>query len=156
MAWPLQDKTCIVGIGETEYTRWGRITRASEFQLALEAIVKAVRDAGLEMKDVDGFVTYHGDRNAPISVSQALGVDQLRFANLYPGGGNATCGIVHNAAMAVYSGAANVVVCYRSLCQGQFGRFGQGQSRGGGSGPVAVGGKAAFTNPFGVMAPGQG
>jgi acetyl-CoA acetyltransferase len=42
-----------------------------------------------------------------------------------PGGGGG-CAAVSNAAMAVETGQAEVVVVYRSLCQGQFFRFGTG------------------------------
>ncbi len=149
----MRDKTCIVGVGETEYTRWGRIER-SEFQIACEAVLKAVDDAGLTIKDVDGLVTYSIDRNSPMAVAQALGIPQLRFASLYPGGGNSACGVIHHAGMAVFSEAANVVVAYRALCQGQFGRFGLGANRGVGS--PTIGGAAAFTNPYGVMSAVQG
>ena len=152
MAWPLRDQTCIVGIGQTEFVRWGRITRATEFQLALEAIVAACKDAGVDVKDVDGFVTYGQDRNDPQRVAQSLGAKQVRFANIYPGGGKAAAGVVHNAAMGVFSGTANVVVAYRSLCQGQFGRFGRSSGR---AGAPPVGGSSAFWSPFGIMSAGQ-
>jgi acetyl-CoA acetyltransferase len=51
--------------------------------------------------------------------------------------------------MAIYSGSADAVVCYRSLCQGQFGRFGQGAAR---TGARRYGGNNAYTMPFGVIA----
>ena len=40
-----------------------------------------------------------------------------------PGGGGG-CAAISNAAMAIETGQAEVVVVYRSLCQGQFFRFG--------------------------------
>ena len=151
--WPMRDQTAIAGIGQTEFTKRGGIAR-SEFQVACEAVVNAVADAGLRLQDVDGFVTYEGDHNPPAAVAQALGIPTLRFLNLYPGGGNSAAGIVHNAAMGVFSGTAEVVVCYRSICQGQGTRFGTGQSRGAFS--ARVGGSQAFTAPFGVLSPAQG
>ena len=69
MSWPMRDRTAIVGIGETEYTRWGQIER-SEFQLCCEAVTKAVDDSGLRMQDIDGFVTYSVDRNNPMTLAQ--------------------------------------------------------------------------------------
>ena len=54
-----------------------------------------------------------------------------------------------NAVMAVATGSADYVIAFRSLCQGQFGRF--GQSRAGGR----VGGGAAFSAPYGLMTPPQ-
>ena len=148
MAWPLKDQTCIVGIGQTEFTRWGKIAR-SDFQLALEACVSACADAGVSVKDVDGFVTYSTDSNHPYVMAQALGVTQTRFVNLFPGGGESTAGIVHNAAMAIYSGTAEMVLCYRALTMGQGGRFGRPQET---AGPIPeASGTAAFQAPFGVF-----
>ena len=47
----LCDRTCIVGIGHTEYSKdSGR----SELTLACEAIGAAIEDAGLEPSDIDG------------------------------------------------------------------------------------------------------
>ena len=65
-------KTCIVGIGETEYTRWGR-AKQGEFALALEAIQRAVADAGLSIDQIDGFASYSDDRNQALRLSNALG-----------------------------------------------------------------------------------
>src|SRR3954468_15867508 len=112
MAWELRDPTAIVGIGETAYTNRGGATRSEE-ALACEAIQRAVADAGLTLDDVDGLVAYNSDRCTIQEVAETLAL-QLRFTNLYPGGGNATTGVVQNAAMAVGSGVAKVVVCYRS------------------------------------------
>src|SRR3970040_2154684 len=104
--WPMKDKVAIVGIGETEYTRWGQIKR-SEFQLACEAVLKAIEDAGLTVKDIDGICSYANDRNEPTMIAAALGIPQLRFSNMvWGGGGGGGSGAVHNACMAVYSGSA--------------------------------------------------
>ena len=122
--WPLRDRTSIVGIGETQYWKAGGADR-TEFELACEAVQRAVADAGLTLADVDGLCVYSGERSSPSEVAQALGLGALRFVSLYPGGGNSACAVVHHAALAVASGSADVVVCYRSICQGQFGRFGR-------------------------------
>ena len=123
-----RNATAIAGVGETEYAKAGRATRA-EFELGCLAVMRAVDDAGLELSDVDGLCAYSSERSAPVAVAQALGLGDLRFVNLYPGGGNSAAGIVHNAAIAVASGVATTVVCYRSICQGQTLRFGQGAGR---------------------------
>ena len=86
---------------------------------------QAVEDAGLSLSDVDGLSVYSGERSDPTHIAQTLGLSALRFVSLYPGGGNAACAIVHHAALAVGSGSANVVVAYRSINQGQYGRFGR-------------------------------
>jgi acetyl-CoA acetyltransferase len=152
----MRDRTAIAGIGETEYTRRGGATR-SEMALACAAIQRAVADAGLTLDDVDGLVAYNSDRCTIVEVAQALNL-QLRFSNIYPGGGNATTGVVQNAAMAVATGTARVVVCYRAICQGQHLRYGQARSGyGAHSGAVQAyaSSSQAFTAPFGLMAPAQ-
>ena len=153
----------LVGVGETRYTKWGGITDASEHQLALEAILAAVADAGLAVDDVDGLVSFAADRNDAIFLATDLGLPELRFAAMVwlPGGGGA-CAAVADAALAVEAGQAEVVVVYRSLCQGQFHRFGRGP---GGSGRSAahapslrravslLDAETAFTMPFGMFNP---
>ncbi len=115
----------IVGIGESRYTRWGKIGDVTEHALACQAIQRAVADAGLSLDDVDGMASFAEDRNEAIFLAAELGLPALRFANMVwmPGGGGG-CAAVANAAMAVETGQAEVVVVYRSLCQGQFFRFG--------------------------------
>jgi acetyl-CoA acetyltransferase len=153
-----RNATAIAGIGETEYSKAGRATRA-EFELGCLAVMRAVEDAGLELSDVDGLCAYSSERSAPTAVAQALGLGDLRFVNLYPGGGNSAAGIVHNAAIAIAAGVATTVVCYRSICQGQTLRFGRARS---GHGLTAqsmgssIGGPQAFIAPFGLFSPAQG
>jgi acetyl-CoA acetyltransferase len=156
---------CVVGVGETRYAKWGGITDTSEYQLAVEAVLAAIADAGMTPDDVDGLASFAEDRNEATFMAADLGLPELRYASLswLPGGGGA-CAAVANAAMAVESGAAEAVVVYRSLCQGQFRRFGQGP----GNLPAHVGpprvphvrratslleAHVAFTMPFGMFSP---
>lgn len=120
-------EACLVGVGESAYARWGRIGDVTEHALALQAILRAVSDAGLSIDDVDGLASFAEDRNEAIYLAAELGLPRLRFANMVwmPGGGGG-CAAIGNAAMAVETGQADVVVVYRSLCQGQFFRFGTG------------------------------
>ena len=46
-----QDKAAITGIGQTEYSRG---LNRSEWDMAAEAIFKAIDDAGLKPEDIDG------------------------------------------------------------------------------------------------------
>jgi acetyl-CoA acetyltransferase len=153
----LRDKTAIAGIGETAYTKRGGMA-ATELECACEAIIKAVEDAGLKLSDVDGLTAYSGERSGITEVAQTLGLSDLTFCNLYPGGGNSAAGVVGNASMAVGTGTAQAVVAYRSICQGQHPRFGQARS---GTGVAATSlsdvavGSQAFTQPFGQMSPAQ-
>ena len=47
----IKDKTAIVGIGWTEFSRKSGVTTIS---LAAEASLKAIADAGLQVQDIDG------------------------------------------------------------------------------------------------------
>ncbi|HEY2812016.1 MAG TPA: hypothetical protein VGJ03_00990 [Acidimicrobiales bacterium] len=151
---------CIVGIGETRYAKWGGIKDATEHELALDAIVAAVADAGLEIDDVDGLSSFADDRNGAIFLAAELGLPELKVALMswLPGGGGA-CASVANAAMAIESGQADVVVAYRSLCQGQFHRFGQGPGAAGQAQPglrrahSLLEDQLGFTMPFGMLNP---
>src|SRR5438093_253550 len=102
-------RAAVVGVGETRYTKYGGITDASEFSLACEAILRALADAGLTPDDVDGLCSFAEDRNEAILVAQALGIPELRFADMVwlPGGGGAPASVGH-AALAVESGRAEV------------------------------------------------
>jgi acetyl-CoA acetyltransferase len=122
----LRDRAAIVGIGESEYTKWGQITDRSEFQLALEVIVAAVEDAGLSLDDVDGFSSFSNDRNEALLVATALGLPRLRYADMtWITGGGGACAAVGNAAMAIATGVARCVVVYRAIRMGEFQRFGR-------------------------------
>lgn len=118
-------KAHIVGVGESQYTKWGKIVHETEHALAHKAILRAVTDAGLRADDIDGLASFAEDRNEAIFIAAELGIPELRFGNMVwmPGGGGG-CAAVSNACMAVETGQAEVVVVYRSLCQGQFMRFG--------------------------------
>ena len=112
----------IVGIGATEFSKdSGR----SELRLAVEAITSALADAGPAAADVDGLVTFTMDSNAEIAVARELGVGELRFFSQIGYGGGAACATVQQAAMAVATGTADVVVCYRALNERSGRRFGQ-------------------------------
>jgi len=160
---------CIVGVGETRYTKWGGITDKTEHELALDAILAAIADAGMTVDEIDGLSSFADDRNGAIFLAAELGIPELKVALMswLPGGGGA-CASVANAAMAVETGQAEVVVAYRSLCQGQFHRFGQGPgavrsaSREAGREPRPPGlrrahslleEQVAFTMPFGMLNP---
>jgi acetyl-CoA acetyltransferase len=112
----------IAGIGATEFSKnSGR----SELRLAVEAVGAALADAGLRPSDVDGLVTFTMDGNAEIAVARELGIPELRFFSRIPYGGGAACATVQQAAMAIASGVAEVVVCYRAFNERSGHRFGR-------------------------------
>jgi acetyl-CoA acetyltransferase len=119
-------KACIVGIGETDYKKWGGIKDRNEFQLACQAVKAAAEDAGLPLSSLDGFATY-GDKAIDTSMLQlALGIPQLRFSSSVWGGrGGGSCGALAHAMMAVETGNAECVAIFRTLAQGQSRRYGR-------------------------------
>ncbi len=118
----LSGKAAIAGIGATEFSKdSGR----SELQLAAEAVRAALADAGLAPSDVDGLVTFSMDNNAEVAVAREIGAGELTFFSRVGYGGGAACATVQQAAMAVATGVASVVVCYRALNERSGHRFGQ-------------------------------
>ncbi|MGI5322620.1 lipid-transfer protein [Actinomadura nitritigenes] len=143
----LSGKAAIAGIGATEFSKEsGR----SELRLAAEACLAAIEDAGLTPADVDGLVTYTADANSEIAVQRELGIPALRFFSRVDYGGGAACGTVAHAAMAVATGQAKAVLCYRAFNERSGHRFGQAAP----SGRVdATGLEFSWHLPFGFATP---
>ena len=121
----ISGQAAIVGIGATEFSKdSGR----SELRLAAEAVRDALDDAGLEPSDVDGLVGFTMDTNTEIAVARELGVPELKFFSRVHYGGGAACATVQQAAMAVATGMAEVVVCYRAFNERSGNRFGQARA----------------------------
>ena len=118
MAITLNDQAVIVGIGQTDFSKnSGR----SELQLAAECVKAAIEDAGLEPSQIDGMTSFTLDTSDEIEVARSVGCGELSFFSRMNFGGGAAVGIVHQAAMAVATGAANYVVGWRAL-NGRSGR----------------------------------
>ena len=114
----------IAGIGATEFSKEsGR----SELQLSAEATLAALADAGLEASDVDGLTTFTMDSTAEIALARELAMGDLRFFSRINYGGGAACATVQQAAMAVATGMADVVVAYRGFNERSVSRYGQVQ-----------------------------
>jgi acetyl-CoA acetyltransferase len=119
----LSGRAAIVGIGATEFSKnSGR----SEWRLAVEAVKNALDDAGLAPSDVDGLVTYTMDNNPEVYIAQALGMGELTFFSRIHYGGGAACATIQQAALAVATGVAEVVVCYRAFNERSGFRLGSG------------------------------
>ncbi|SFJ70718.1 Acetyl-CoA acetyltransferase [Streptosporangium canum] len=145
----LPGSTAVAGIGATEFSKQsGR----SELQLAAEAVFAALDDAGLSPSDVDGLVTYTQDTNQEIAVAREVGIGDLTFFSRVHYGGGAACGTVLHAAMAVATGVAETVVCYRAFNERSGRRFGQPDARIGGE-PSSQGLEMSWHVPYGLMTP---
>nr|WP_249794320.1 acetyl-CoA acetyltransferase [Bradyrhizobium sp. BRP56] len=145
----MRGRVAVIGIGETEYYRHGD-SPDPEFKLALKAILAACEDAGLDPREIDGFSSYSDDRSEASRLAAALGTHRLRSATMQWGGGGGGCSAaVANAAASIVAGLADCVVVFRSLAQGQYGRFGQA------AGIHTVSGERSYLMPYGVLAPPQ-
>ncbi|MFE6687697.1 lipid-transfer protein [Streptomyces sp. NPDC057743] len=143
----LGGRAAVVGIGATEFSKdSGR----SELTLAVEAVQAALADAGLTPADVDGLVTFTMDTNPEITVAQAAGIGELTFFSRVHYGGGAACATVQQAALAVATGLADVVVCYRAFNERSGRRFGAGVQR---REPSAEGAALGWNLPFGLLTP---
>ncbi len=113
MSGELKDKTAIVGIGWTEYTKNSGV---SVLTLALRAAKRAIADSGLETKDIDGVVTFAlGDSVGAAMVATHLGLPVLHHLTDISSGGSAGCLVIARAAMAVATGQANNVLVFRAM-----------------------------------------
>jgi len=144
----IRDRYCVVGVGETEYSRAsGRSTRA----LAVEAVSKALADAGLRPDEVDGMLSYHSNDSTPsTAVAADLGLRLNTFADVI-GGGSSTEGLVAYALGLMEVGLCRAVVLFRAM-------NGYTEVRIGGTGARAaapVRGLELADRPYGMMSAGQ-
>src|SRR5712692_6766195 len=144
----LTDKYCIVGVGETAYSKdSGRTTRA----MAVEAVRHAMQDAGLTAAQVNGMLSYHGgDSCVSPEVASDLGI-RLDFYMDCSGGGSSTEALIGLATGAIEVGMCETVALFRSM-------NGYSEVRIGGTGRRAaapVGGSQLLSRPYGMVSAGQ-
>jgi acetyl-CoA acetyltransferase len=157
----LKDKTAIVGVGATPYYKRGQSVPETETSMACTAILAALADAGLTIKDLDGFAIYANSCD-PATIGSILGVPEIRFAASLTSGGGGCAGSLGLAAAAITSGQAEVVVSLMTLQQASK-RLGGTQVEGGGGGggggsPYGGGGippSMAFIAGSGLLSPGH-
>jgi acetyl-CoA acetyltransferase len=145
----LKDRSAIAGIGATEFSKdSGR----SELQLAAECVKAALDDAGLSASDVDGMVTFTMETNPEIEVARSVGIGELSFFSRIHHGGGAGGGTIQQAALAIATGVADVVVCYRAFNERSGHRFGSGvQDRP--PAPTTENSHFGWYSPFGLVTP---
>ncbi len=107
MAISLSRQGAITGIGETAYVRGSPRTA---FELQIEASLAAIRDAGLDPKDIDGIIPI-GITGAPAEAFVTnFGIPDLRFSALSPMGGASGVAAVQCAIAAIAGGLCNHVL----------------------------------------------
>jgi len=147
----------IAGIGQTAYAK---ALPPAAWELAVEAVLAACADAGVDIADVDGMCRFTApfETVSEAMLVRALGIRELSFFAQAPHGGEALGAVVAHAAAAVSAGLANVVVVYRALSQSRGGRFGRADRGAGESAAdivVPEQDNLSFAWPYGLMSPGQ-
>jgi acetyl-CoA acetyltransferase len=156
-------EAAIVGIGQTAY---GKALPGTAWELAMEAVLTACADAGVDVADVDGMCRFVApfETVTEAQLVRGLGIRELSWFTQAAHGGEALGAVVMHAAAAVGAGLASTVVVYRALSQSKGGRFGRADSRGpGGAGSghsdadiaVPEQDNLSFAWPYGLMSPGQ-
>lgn len=141
---PLQDRTAIVGIGQTEFSKGAA---ESELTLACLAIRAALEDAGLVAADVDGLAMYSMENGREIEVARNLGLGDITYFGEIGYGGGAGCGTVGHAAMAVATGQCRVAVAWRARKRASKASRPWAQAR------ERVAGAWQWSRPFGLLRP---
>jgi acetyl-CoA acetyltransferase len=119
--------------------------------LAVRAAREASEDAGIDVKDIDGTVTYQAGHDSVNSFEllPAIGCRTNRYASNLNGGGNYGSLALVQAAQAVIYGLCEYVLVYRAMN----GRSGVRLARAGSHPNVPngrVGGPKQFTLPYGL------
>lgn len=150
----VRDQTAIVGVGSTEYYRRGHSLPQTPNELACKAILAAVGDAGLTVKDIDGFAYYSGGFDTGF-FAQTLGIPEIRFSATLTAGGSGSAGSVGLASAAVIAGQAEVVVSLMTLQQAEYARLGAAMAAKAGPYARPSTPEKDFVAPYGVFAPGH-
>ncbi len=151
-----EDQVAITGIGMSQI---GRRLMRPPLSLTVEAIERAVADAGLELADIDGLSTYPGPmtdggfgEGGITALEDALGLRPTWY-----NGGMETFGpggSVVAAMLAVATGLARHVVCFRTVWQATFAARMRAAAESGDVNPYAMGTGAkrvaGYSVPYGV------
>ncbi len=139
----LKDATAIVGIAET---RFAKQLLESEKQLAVQAILGALDDAGIRPDEVDGLASYTMETTDEVEIAKNIGAGDVTFFGQVGYGGGAGPATVGHLAMAIAMGQCRVGVAWRA------------RKRGSGNRPWAIAGRqsnapAMWTRPWGLLRP---
>jgi acetyl-CoA acetyltransferase len=108
MSTSLKDRACIVGIGETAYCR-APGSGKTQLGIQLEASLRALEDAGLTPRQIDGVMPFPNLGSAE-EMAANLGIASLRYAATVHMGGAAPVASLQAAAAAVVAGVVDYVL----------------------------------------------
>ena len=138
----MKDAAAIVGIGQTPFAK---TLEPSETRLAIDAILAALADAGIEASEVDGLASYTLETTDEVEIARSIGAGDVTYFSQVGYGGGAGPATVGHLAMAIAAGQCRVGVAWRSRKRGSGGRPWAGAQQ-----PSTPG---AFTRPFGLLRP---
>tara|TARA_R110002096_G_scaffold420745_2_gene626028 strand:+ start:5206 stop:6384 length:1179 start_codon:yes stop_codon:yes gene_type:complete len=108
-------KKSIAKISGMGFSDLSRNFDLSTKELAIDAVIKAVKDAGLDKHDIDGLIVNRSSTaEKPIlslRLQDDLGLRNLTVADTYTSEGAAAVQMVQSAALAVHYGMAKNIVC---------------------------------------------
>jgi len=106
----LRNQAIVAGVGES---RIGKVPEVSALELCAEAARRAIADAGLGLRDIDGLLTaYSMTTPYPVfygALAEFMGLTLRYGAELTAGGGSSGV-MIRDAALAVASGRAEAVL----------------------------------------------
>lgn len=119
----IADRYAIVGVGESERSRKSGTT---PLHLALDAARAALNDAGLDARDIDGFMSYNeNDSCTSHQLATYLGV-RPKYVKDILGGGSSTEMLIADAVGLIETGQLNTVLIFRSMNGSSGQRVGRG------------------------------
>ena len=83
----------------------------------MKAVVAAADDAGIDARDIDGFVSWGSERNAGQLLMSGLGMRELKYGALMWVHGGGSAGSIGLAASAIATEQADVVVVIRAMAE---------------------------------------
>jgi len=106
---PFSGATAICGLGMTEL---GKVYGRTATDFAVDAVLRALADAGLEKRELDGLLLNAGiSQGIDLSLAQTLGLGELAVLTQMNAYGSTAGQMVQYAALAVHHGLARHVAC---------------------------------------------
>lgn len=143
----LRNKAVIVGVGESDI---GRLPHMTGLGLNAQAARRAVKDAGVSPRDIDGLLTAYSFTEPYFMLgsvlAEYLGIRPSYCASVVVGGASPAI-MLHHAAQAVATGRASVVL----VCAGE--NRATGMSRDDAVTALAAVGHPYFEAPYGIGIP---
>ncbi|EQA97421.1 acetyl-CoA acetyltransferase [Sphingobium wenxiniae] len=155
MAWANQDKTAIVGIGATDYYVRGQSYPRTVYDMACEAILKACEDAGISIKQIDGFAYYSGagagytGKLDSGTFMEMLGMPHISYSATLTSGGGGSVGSIGLATAGLMNEDCTYCVSLMTLQQLPGARLGTV------FGKMSTDPENSFLQPSGLVGPGH-